>query len=55
MLVAGLLQRLAEVLLLVISAILDYLTGEDVVDVEVCVDVDQVGQRWCALELEFSH
>ena len=55
MLVAGLLQGLAEVLLLVVPAVLDYLAGEDVVDVEVGVDVDQVGQGRCAFELELGH
>lgn len=33
MLVAGFLKGLAEVLLLVVSAVFDYLTREDVVDV----------------------
>ena len=54
MFVAGLLEGLAEVLLLVVSAVLDYLTGEDVVDIEVCVDVDQVCEGGCALELELG-
>lgn len=40
MLVTGLLQRLAEILFLVISAILNDFTRENVIDIEVRIDVD---------------
>lgn len=54
MLVTGLLKCLAEVLLLIVPSVLNDLTGEDIVDIEVGIDVNEICECRCALELELS-